>query len=121
MEKEHIERMQAARPDRQPTVAEYCEKIFSSGVDAITLKQAKSRLENMNKSLRHTYTRVIIGEGSAKMRIKCFCIECMGYEKYEVAGCTDKGCPLYGARPVLQKRSKMPKTQETRSVEDSDL
>ena len=111
MDQAHIDKMQAARRETPPTVDEYCQQFTDAGIDSETIRQARVRLKQMNLSLRLTYSRVILGTASSKVRIKCFCTECMGYEKYEVAGCTDKGCALYGVRPIYRaKTSKNAKT-----------
>jgi hypothetical protein len=109
---ERLEKMRAARKS-PPTVNDYMEQFRDAGIGAKMKQQAKVRLEQMNASGRATYARVILGVASPRDRIKCFCVECMGYEKFEVAGCTDHGCPLYGERPQLQKRSTTPESGDS--------
>ena len=105
MTQEHKDKMQAARKAPK-TVAEHMETLRDSGICGKMLQQAKLNLENMGASMCSLYVKTITGDASARQRIKVFCVMCMGWEKYEVAGCTSLGCPLYGARPILQKRSK---------------
>ncbi len=104
MDQAHIDKMQAARRETPPTVEEYCQQFVDAGVDKETVHQARIRLQQMNLSLRLTYSRIILNKASSKVRIKAFCTECMGYEKYEVADCTDKGCALYGVRPIYRRK-----------------
>lgn len=104
MDQAHLDKMNAARRKTAPTVDEYCQQFVAAAIDEETIRQARIRLEQMNLSLRLTYSRIILGKASSKVRIKAFCIECMGYEKFEVADCTDKGCALYGVRPIYKRK-----------------
>lgn len=108
MKQEHIEKMRAARQQARRTVAEYLQQMVDAGVDKDTIRQAKVRLSQMPESLRLRYSKAVLGKASAQSRIKSFCVECQGYQKLEVANCTDKGCPLYGLRPIYVSKSKRP-------------
>ena len=44
------------------------------------------------------YDRAMSGK-SRKAAIRAFCLECCGWERNEVALCTDPGCPLFPYRP----------------------
>ena len=50
-------------------------------------------------SLRKQYLRTVTGKASRGLAIKMHCIECMGWTREDVAGCTALGCPLYDQRP----------------------
>lgn len=61
-----------------------------------------ARLEQMPPKCRRTYQRAV--NGSKAAAIKAQCLECVGWVRAEVTGCTDVGCPLYAVRP-FRKRS----------------
>lgn len=61
-----------------------------------------ARLEQMPPKCRRTYERAV--NGSKAAAIKAQCLECVGWVRAEVTGCTDLGCPLYAVRP-FRKRS----------------
>jgi hypothetical protein len=58
----------------------------------------KDRLSQMPKTGRSTYLRAVGGR-SPKSAIKAFCLECVGWQRAEVARCTDLACPLWAYRP----------------------
>ncbi len=59
-------------------------------------KVAKRRAD-MPKTYRGIYDRCTIGK-SRKAAMQSFCLECMGWQRKEVALCTSLECPLYGFR-----------------------
>ena len=48
----------------------------------------RSKMRNKTRKVKLT----------AMKGIKCYCEECVGYQKNEVLKCTDKLCPLYPFR-----------------------
>lgn len=61
-------------------------------------KQVAERLQQMPRKYRATYRRAVKGK-SLRACINAQCLECVGWQSREVAGCTDLGCPLYAVRP----------------------
>jgi len=57
-----------------------------------------SQRDQIPVSMQKTYDRAMSGK-SPRNGIKAMCQECMGYDRYEVSLCTDRGCPLYPYRP----------------------
>ena len=53
------------------------------------------------------YRRAMSGK-SRKAAVHAFCLECVGWERNEIALCTDRECPLYPYRPY--KRIKVDKS-----------
>jgi len=52
----------------------------------------------MPKACRSTYLRAVGGRWP-KSAIKAFCLECVGWQRAEVARCTALACPLWAYRP----------------------
>jgi hypothetical protein len=53
----------------------------------------------MPKSCRATYLKATRGKASPRVAIKAFCLECVGWNRPEVARCTATACPLWMYRP----------------------
>ena len=64
--------------------------------------QINERLVQMPETMRKAYEKAAYGKGSPRNAIKSFCCECVGYERKEIALCTDLGCPLYMFRPKFR-------------------
>ena len=60
------------------------------------------RLSQMPNHCRGTYLRAIGGR-SPRAAIKAFCMECLGWQRAEVARCTVPACPLWSYRPVRKE------------------
>jgi len=43
--------------------------------------------------------RAYAGSASPRQAIKAFCLQCVGYQRQDVAGCTAVACPLHKYRP----------------------
>ena len=56
------------------------------------------RLESMPETCRRSYLRAMQG-GSLAAAAKAFCMECVSWDRQEVALCTAVACPLYPYRP----------------------
>ena len=56
------------------------------------------RLESMPETYRRTYLRAMGGRSLAAA-VKAFCMECVAWDRREVALCTAPACPLYPYRP----------------------
>jgi hypothetical protein len=52
----------------------------------------------MPETCRRTYLRAMQGK-SLSAAVKAFCMECVGWDRQEVARCTAPACPLYPYRP----------------------
>ena len=78
-----------------------------SRLDPTRRPAVERRLAKMPKTCRNTYLRAVGGR-SPKAAIKAFCLECVGWQREEVARCTSPACPLYGYRP-FQRRGRTPR------------
>ena len=61
------------------------------------------RLSDMPETCRRTYLRAMQGRSLAAA-VKAFCMECVGWDRSEVARCTAPACPLYPYRPFGRER-----------------
>ena len=61
-------------------------------------EQIAERLGQMPRKYRATYRRAVKGK-SLRACINTQCLECVGWQSREVAGCTDLACPLFAVRP----------------------
>ena len=57
------------------------------------------RLPEVPRKHRRLYLKVMKGEASPRQCIKAMCLECMGWQRNDVAHCTAIACPLYRLRP----------------------
>lgn len=57
------------------------------------------RRADMPCSCRRLYDKVVAGTASPRQAIKSFCLECMGWNRKEVAACNAVACPLFRYRP----------------------
>jgi hypothetical protein len=48
---------------------------------------------------RAMYLKAAEGTASPRAAIKVFCLECVGWQREDVAHCTAQACPLYAYRP----------------------
>ena len=62
------------------------------------------RVESMPETCRRTYLRAMQG-GSLAAAVKAFCMECVSWDRQEVALCTAPACPLYPYRPFGREKS----------------
>ena len=60
------------------------------------------RVSQMPKSAVRTYLTATRGKASPRVAVKAFCIECVTWNRAEVARCTDTACPLWMYRPFRQ-------------------
>ncbi|MCF7958550.1 MAG: hypothetical protein K9M57_08905 [Phycisphaerae bacterium] len=49
-------------------------------------------------SYKNLYQKAMAGRSQASA-VKCFCLQCVCWQKEEIRHCTSKGCPLYPYRP----------------------
>lgn len=61
-------------------------------------EQIAERLNQMPTKYRATYRRAIKGR-SLRACVNSQCLECCGWQRVEVARCSDLACPLYAVRP----------------------
>lgn len=73
-------------------------KRISSKVDSL---EVKKRLSNMPDVYRGIYKKAMTGK-SFRFAIHAQCLECVQWQRIEVAKCTDLGCPLYPYRPYQE-------------------
>lgn len=59
------------------------------------------RLAQMPARIRGIYAKGLRSKAAA---IQSQCLECVGYSREDVSGCTDLGCPLWPHRPYQVKR-----------------
>ena len=77
-------------------------------LDKIALAQPKRRAaierraQDMPRRYRRPYIRAAAGTAAPRRAIRAFCIQCVCYERKEVALCTSLACPLWAYR---QRRS----------------
>jgi hypothetical protein len=57
------------------------------------------RAAEMPRKYRPAYLKAAGGTASPRTAIKAFCLECVGWQREEVARCTAPACPLYAYRP----------------------
>ena len=96
---------QAPKPSERANAA-IIERL--SILDPSKRAQVEKRVADVPKSARLGYLRAPLGEGSPRQAIKAFCLECMGWDRAEVAQCTARACPLYEYRPFAVERKNNP-------------
>ena len=69
-----------------------------TGIRAPNEPKALKRYQTMPKHCRAVYAVAMRGKSRAAA-IRAFCEMCVGWERREVARCTDPACPLYAYRP----------------------
>lgn len=68
-----------------------------AGIKHTKTPEREAREAQVPRKYRALYRRSKTGK-SRKASIRCFCLECMGWNETEVPGCTDTVCPLYSFR-----------------------
>ena len=63
------------------------------------------RLSDMPETCRRTYLRAMQGR-SLSAAVKAFCMECVSWDRQEVARCTAPACPLYPYRPFGREKGR---------------
>jgi len=102
---EHKAKMQAGRlfkaQNAQSDNAKTATKTIISADpagDSLLHPQSQKKLKSMPEHCRNTYRLAMTGK-RRNAAIKSACVECMGYNRADVPGCTSHGCPLYPYRP----------------------
>lgn len=67
-------------------------------LDPARRASVEKRLSQMPPTCRNNYLKAVSGKSPAA-GIKAFCMECVCWDRAEVAGCTSLACPLYAYRP----------------------
>lgn len=67
-------------------------------LDPARRASVEKRLAQMPPTCRNNYLKAVAGKSPAA-GIKAFCMECVCWDRGEVAGCTSLACPLYAYRP----------------------
>ena len=57
------------------------------------------RLDAASPMFRPVLESAYSGEASPRKAIKAFCLECVGYDRKAISGCTAPSCPLWLYRP----------------------
>ena len=70
--------------------------------------QVEKRAADAPISARQGYVRAALGETSPPHAIKAFCMECMAWDRTEVAQCTARARPLYEYGPFAKGRNEDP-------------
>jgi len=63
-------------------------------------KDVREHGKSVPPKLQQAYYRASTGTASPRAAIKAFCLECVGWDRDDVIGCTAPACPLYQYRPV---------------------
>jgi len=74
------------------------------------------RLADMPETCRRTYLRAMHGR-SLSAAGKAFCMECVSWDRQEVARCTAPACPLYPYRPFGRERGTAANRREGQDTE----
>jgi hypothetical protein len=61
-------------------------------------QKIKNRIAEIPKRYRGIYKKAV-ETNSKTAAIKAFCLECVCWQKDEIANCSSLSCPLYGIRP----------------------
>lgn len=66
-----------------------------------TLQEAKRarRLSSIPQKAQGMFKRAWAGKLAPRQCIKCFCLECNGFDRKAVTECTAYACPLFNVRP----------------------
>jgi len=75
------------------------------GVGATQESAIAKRLSDMPETCRRTYLRAMQGR-SLSAAVKAFCMECVSWDRQEVARCTAPACPLYPYRPFGREKGR---------------
>jgi hypothetical protein len=67
---------------------------------------AQRRLAGVPKQYRRLYLSTLDGTATRGQCIKAMCMDCMGWQRKEVAGCNSSACPLHRVRPFRQSPRK---------------
>ena len=67
-----------------------------TGKRAVTVAK---RLEACSPMFRPVMEKAYSGEASPRKAIKAMCLECTGYDRNVIRGCTGYSCPLWNYRP----------------------
>jgi len=67
-------------------------------------RPVEDRLSQMPKTCMRTYLKAASGR-SPSAGIKAFCLECVSWQRAEVAHCTAQACPLWPYRPFRKEET----------------
>ena len=71
-------------------------------MNPIRKKRIEQKLKQMPQSYRAIYKKAVGGKSPASA-VKSQCLECMGYQRTDIPGCTAIACPLWPYRPYQKK------------------
>ena len=71
-------------------------------MNIIASKRAR-RLSFVPASSQKLFERVYAGKASPRTAIKAQCLECVGFERAAITGCTAYACPLRNLRPYQKQ------------------
>lgn len=73
------------------------------GSDSYVQKTRQRRFEACPVSAQSALKRCWDKKASPRAAIKAFCMECQGYDRDAISGCTACACPVYEYRPFQKK------------------
>lgn len=73
-----------------------------SSADTDRETRIRKRAAEMPVSARNGYLRAARGKASPRAAIKAFCLECVGFDRAAITGCTADCCPLFLYRPFQE-------------------
>jgi hypothetical protein len=57
------------------------------------------RIDDAPPTCRRVLKLAYTGDASPRQAIKAFCLQCLAYNRADVAACTAPACPLFAYRP----------------------
>lgn len=69
----------------------------------LAAKRAR-RLATVPAAYRKLFERSYAGKVPPRASIKAFCLECVGFERAAITGCTAWACPIWNLRPYRKQR-----------------
>ncbi len=101
---EHLTDMELAQKTPEALSEAIRERL--SVLDPKKRAMVEKRAADVPISARGGYVRAALGETFPRQAIKAFCMECMAWDRTEVAQCTAKACPLFEFRPFAKDPEK---------------
>jgi len=82
------------------------QKIIAREIPPHILAKRAGRLGTTPSPYRGMFERSWLKKCPPSMAIKCFCLECIGFEKKAITECTAWACPLWAYRPYQKNPAK---------------
>lgn len=68
-------------------------------IGAEMARKRAARLQTCPAAYRGQLARCYSKKASARMAVRSFCLECVGYDRAAIAECAARACPLWEYRP----------------------